>query len=371
MRAQVRSARDRACRLRRPVPSDHPRRRAAPKGTYALGRADLEAAALGGCFILWLPGHDVRAEEGGWLAARFSSRLRIGVELLRTGGDAATSHLTRLGQQLGVPLVACGDVQMTCARRQPAAGSRRHSPGRAIEEAGTRLDPNAERYLREPQCLARLYPDALLTAAWRWPRRATSASTSCATSTRGASAPKRHGHLYLREAHRGRKPGDAGPMACPASERRRIEHELDPHRRARRRAVFPHGPGHRRASPARAGSCARDAARRPTRRLLLPRRDRGRPASQIALLFERFITRERNEPPDIDIDFEHERREEVHAVHLRQVRPRARGAHGRGDQLPRASGACATSATPWAFGSDQVDPLAKVMAPVGREAAHG
>ncbi len=29
------------------------------------------------------------------------------------------------------------------------------------------------------------------------------------------------------------------------------------------------------------------------------------------LLFERFISRERNEPPDIDVDFEHERREEV------------------------------------------------------------
>ena len=28
-------------------------------------------------------------------------------------------------------------------------------------------------------------------------------------------------------------------------------------------------------------------------------------------LFERFVSRERNEPPDIDVDFEHERREEV------------------------------------------------------------
>ena len=33
--------------------------------------------------------------------------------------------------------------------------------------------------------------------------------------------------------------------------------------------------------------------------------------ARIELLFERFISRERNEPPDIDIDFEHERREEV------------------------------------------------------------
>ena len=32
---------------------------------------------------------------------------------------------------------------------------------------------------------------------------------------------------------------------------------------------------------------------------------------RIGMLFERFISRERNEPPDIDVDFEHERREEV------------------------------------------------------------
>ena len=46
------------------------------------------------------------------------------------------------------------------------------------------------------------------------------------------------------------------------------------------------------------------------RGLLLPRHHRGR-SRQLDLLFERFITAERNEPPDIDVDFEHERREEV------------------------------------------------------------
>ena len=49
-----------------------------------------------------------------------------------------------------------------------------------------------------------------------------------------------------------------------------------------------------------------------SRRLLLPRRHQPvDPERGAALLFERFISRERNEPPDIDIDFEHERREEV------------------------------------------------------------
>ena len=45
--------------------------------------------------------------------------------------------------------------------------------------------------------------------------------------------------------------------------------------------------------------------------VLLPRHHRGRSARMHDLLFERFISADRNEPPDIDVDFEHERREEV------------------------------------------------------------
>ena len=45
---------------------------------------------------------------------------------------------------------------------------------------------------------------------------------------------------------------------------------------------------------------------------------------QISLLFERFISKERNEPPDIDVDFEHERREEViQYIYKRYSRERA------------------------------------------------
>jgi DNA polymerase III alpha subunit len=58
---------------------------------------------------------------------------------------------------------------------------------------------------------------------------------------------------------------------------------------------------------------------------------------RIDLLFERFVSRERNEAPDIDVDFEHERREEVLAVSLREVRPRAGRHDGDGDHLPPRS----------------------------------
>ena len=83
------------------------------------------------------------------------------------------------------------------------------------------------------------------------------------------------------------------------------------HRRAAIRALFPHRPRHRRASRASKdilcqgrGSAANSAV---CYCLGITEVD----PSAGDLLFERFISAERNEPPDIDVDFEHERREEV------------------------------------------------------------
>jgi hypothetical protein len=57
-----------------------------------------------------------------------------------------------------------------------------------------------------------------------------------------------------------------------------------------------------------------------------------------ALLFERFISEDRNEPPDIDVDFEHERREEVIQYIYEQVWPPPRRAVRHGDPLSPAHG---------------------------------
>ncbi len=58
--------------------------------------------------------------------------------------------------------------------------------------------------------------------------------------------------------------------------------------------------------------------------------------SLMNMLFERFLSRERNEPPDIDVDFEHERREEVLQIRVPALRPHPRSADGGGQQLPRS-----------------------------------
>ena len=57
---------------------------------------------------------------------------------------------------------------------------------------------------------------------------------------------------------------------------------------------------------------------------------------QVSLLFERFISRERDEPPDIDVDFEHERREEVIQYIYEKYSSSPRGAGRNGHHLPVA-----------------------------------
>src|SRR5207248_2473882 len=71
-------------------------RRAADKGQYSLTRADLEAASLAQCYILWVPAAQPSPSELRWLAERFPGRLRIAVELLREGGERERARLARL-----------------------------------------------------------------------------------------------------------------------------------------------------------------------------------------------------------------------------------------------------------------------------------
>jgi len=288
-------------------------RRAAAKGQYTLTRADFEAAAPEGCFILWLPGPRIEAEEARWLAERFPGKLRIAVELLRGGEDGARlARLSSLGAELGVPLLASGDVHMHVrARRRLQDALTAIRLNVPITEVGSRLYPNGERYLREPERLARLYPPALLEAA-------AELADGCHFSLdelryeypREIVPPGETPAGYLRRlTYEGA--GRRWPGGIPGTERNAIEHELaliselsyepyfltvyDVVAYARSRGILCQGRGS--AANSRVCYCLGVTSVDPQR--------------GAALLFERFISRERNEPPDIDIDFEHERREEV------------------------------------------------------------
>jgi error-prone DNA polymerase len=303
-------------------------RRKAEKGSYSLCRADVvefladsappapgECVAAG-TLLLWLP--ELRAnslgedEQALWLRAHFPGRSWIAVELTRDGRDRERLVMARaLGEAHGLPLTAAGDVHMHVRERrrlQDALTAVRH--GVTVAEAGGRLLANGERHLRERDRLARLYPPELLAETvkiasladfsldelrYEYPRELVPAGETAVS------------HL--------RKLTEAGalkrwPKGVPDDMRARIEQELaligdlayesyfltvqDIVAEARRLNILCQGRG----SAANSVVCYS---------LGVTEVD----PSRGQLLMERFISRERNEPPDIDIDFEHERREEV------------------------------------------------------------
>ncbi|MHB8624398.1 MAG: error-prone DNA polymerase [Sulfuricaulis sp.] len=290
-------------------------RRAAEKGNYRVTRADVAAQAPG-CLALWLPAAGEEAErdhaEGQWIVQTFPECAWIAVELLRDGRDRARlAALTELGRELSLPLVACGDVHLHVRRRrvlQDVLTAIRL--GTTVEAAVAALLPNGERCLRPRPTLAKLYPPDLLVETWRiagrcqfsldelhyeYPEELVPAGATPASHLR-----------WLTEAGLQRR----WPAGAPLKVRKLVEHELaliaelsyEPYfltvhdivEFARSRGILCQGRG----SAANSAVCFG---------LGITEVDPAR----IETLFERFVSRERNEPPDIDVDFEHERREEV------------------------------------------------------------
>jgi error-prone DNA polymerase len=291
-------------------------RRATRKGSYALRRADLEDA-LAGCLIIWLPrvekaGLQQQEQDGRWLHERFAGRLWIGVELLTGGYDARRlAWLETLSKTLQLPCVACGDVHMhRRSRRALQDVLTAIRIGKPLQAAGYALHPNGERCLRSLQRLQELYPAPLLAQTlgiaercsfnldelrYEYPEEIVPAGE---TPTSHLRALTMRGCAYR------------WPDGAPAAVRQSIEHELrliaelkfepffltvhDVVEYARSQKILCQGRGS--AANSTVCYCLRITEVDPSR---------------MSMLFERFISKERNEPPDIDVDFEHERREEV------------------------------------------------------------
>jgi error-prone DNA polymerase len=298
-------------------------RRAAPKGSYHLTRADLAEciAAPGGepdCLLIWRPGEALLdrgedcLEQGRWLAGRYAGALWLGVALLRGGRDAALLAASlAAADALAVHCLACGDVHMHEAARRPlqdALTAIRHRV--TVRAAGRRLFANGERYLRTRAELARLYPPQLLaetmaiasrcrfsldTLRYEYPHEIVPAGETPATWLR---------QLVEQGAAR------HWPAGVAEKERKLIEKELeliaelgyepffltvhDVVRYARSQGILCQGRGS--AANSIVCFCLGVTAIAP---------------DKLQMLIERFVSKERNEPPDIDVDFEHERREEV------------------------------------------------------------
>ena len=290
-------------------------RRRAPKGEYRSLRTDF-MMPLEGLLAVWLPdpGQDPLDvhEHGEWLGDMFGDRLWLGVEL-HCGPDdqQRLSRLQTLARNHGIAAVAMGDVHMHARGRRALQDTmtaiRHHLP---VSEAGHRLFPNGERHLRQLSALARIYPADLLAESVRIARRCQFALSQLHYEYPHELVPKGHTpSTWLRQmteqGARRRWPEGMSPQT-----RAQIEKELsliaemkfdsyfltvhDIVEFARSRHILCQGRG----SAANSVVCYALGITE-----LNP--------EKCNLLFERFISKERNEPPDIDVDFEHDRREEV------------------------------------------------------------
>jgi error-prone DNA polymerase len=345
-------------------------RRRSCKGEYRLLRGDLEtpgqitggSGAVPDCLALWIPGPGASADEGRWLATHFPARSWLAIELHAGANDAARlAMLLELATASGLPAVATGDVHMHLRARRPLQDTltaiRLNS---TLFAAGHALFANGERHLRSRLRLARIYPPDLLAETLRIAARCNFSLDELHYQYPEEVVPDgQTPSAFLRaEVEKGLRQRYSGSV--PRSVQERVEHELaliaelsyesyfltvyDIVNFARSRNILCQGRG----SAANSAVCYS---------LGITEVDPARSN----LLFERFISRERGEPPDIDVDFEHARREEV-IQYLYARYGRERAALAAAVVTYRTRGALRDVGRVLGFGSSQIDALTASLA---------
>ncbi|MCP8633056.1 error-prone DNA polymerase [Pseudomonas mosselii] len=331
-------------------------RRRSEKGSYQLLAEDLEAHHQG-LLALWVAEPDDGA--AAWLRPLFGERLWLAVHLHRGADDTQRlAQLRALGARLDIPLVACGDVHMHVRGRRALqdcmTAIREHC---AVAEAGRFLFANGERHLRSLDQLRELYPADLLAQTTQVAGRCTFDLSQLKYQYPRELVPEGQTPAsWLRELCRRGLP-ERWPHGPSDKVRTVLERELalieelgyesyfltvhDIVAFARRQRILCQGRG----SAANSVVCFVLGITE-----LDPMEHR--------LLFERFLSRERNEPPDIDVDFEHDRREEVIQYVFRRY-GRHRAALTAVVSSYHAAGAVRDVARVLGLPTDQVDALAK------------
>jgi error-prone DNA polymerase len=287
-------------------------RRRSAKGEYSLSMADLQFG-LRLCLAIWLPSRSAHdATQGLRLKRYFKHRLWLGVELFWQSGDQEHYlYCQNLARECGLNMTACNDVHMHHKSRKPLQDTLTAIRlNTTIQKLGRARQSNAERYLKPLTVLRHQYPAELLEESLRiaelchfsmselryeYPRELVPADFTPAN--------------YLRAlTEDGAK--QRWPAGVPTKVVKLIDYELrviqelkyeyyfltvyDIVAFARGQDILCQGRG----SAANSAVCYC---------LFITEVD----PDVNDLLFERFISKERNEPPDIDVDFESQRREEV------------------------------------------------------------
>ncbi|NQZ82282.1 MAG: error-prone DNA polymerase [Colwellia sp.] len=286
-------------------------RRRMPKGEYELSEWDL--TSIKHCLFIWIPNGDKADQHWGqWLYKHHKKRLWIGIQNhLQNHSKEYTQHCKDIALQLKLPITACGGVLMHNATRLPL----QHTitairEGTTLVKAGKLLLSNTERALRSKEKLAKLFPAEWLAESVKIANQCSFCLSELQYEYPSELVPKGHTPMgYLRklvaEGIEIRFPAgiDDKVQAIIKKELTLIEalnypfffltiHDIVMF--AKSQGILYQGRGS--AANSIVCYCLEITAVDPR---------------QISVLFERFISKERDEPPDIDVDFEHERREEV------------------------------------------------------------
>src|SRR5665213_349165 len=286
-------------------------RRGSKKGTYALSHKVFEDG-LNHCIGICMPATGVDANVVRWFAQlTLADRYLAFTHGLEQDSAQRLDRLCKLGAQHDLTLVAVGDVHYHLRERRPL-----HDVltavrlGTTVDQIGRAAFANGERHLRPLATLRKLYPGELIAATL-------DIANACSFSLDalhyeypeelvppGMTALEHLRKLTLEGAAR------RWPAGTPRAVQEQIDKELaliavlryehyfltveDMVRFARSKNILCQGRGS--AANSAVCYCLGVTAVDPAR---------------VSMLFERFVSKERAEPPDIDIDFEHERREEV------------------------------------------------------------
>ncbi len=301
-------------------------RRRSPKGEYRVTLRDV-IFHLKRCLLIWRPTAD-NENSRAWglqLSRLCKNRLWLGVSHLHHGSEVRHyQQLLRLASELEIPMLACGSVQMHEAQRKPlhdVLTAIDHNT--SIDKLGKHRLSNSQQHLRSLPRLNSLYPPALLNQTlvvasrceftleelrYEYPQEVVPEGLTAGSYLRELIAEG----VKLRWPN-GPKPEILERIETELALIEELNYEYyfltvyDIVRFARERNILCQGRGS--AANSVVCYCLHITEISP---------------EEISLLFERFISREREEPPDIDVDFEHERREEViQYIYQKYTRKRA------------------------------------------------
>ena len=291
-------------------------RRTAEKGTYRLALDAIDPASLADCVVLVSPDRestDAQLETiARWLLSSFTGRCWLAVEMQQVLDDEMWHHrMEQVSALTAIPLVASGDVRMHVRSRKPLHDVMTATRvGRPLTDCGLDLELNSEQHMRSRVQLAQRFSEALMAETLNVAARCTFSLDELRYQYPAEVVPEGHTPTsYLRQlTYEGA--GRRWPEGITPKVQAQIEHELaliadlgyehyfltvaDIVRFAQSQGILCQGRGS--AANSVVCYCVGVTEVDPAR---------------MSVLFERFISKERNEPPDIDVDFEHQRREEV------------------------------------------------------------